>query len=511
MGRTGAPPAPAAATRLGRHRYLAEQLSARVSWELWQWCERAARAILGRTFWTTPRRVRALTGAVLGTLLLCAAVGATVLGGARASVAQIGQRAAPQAVRAADLYFALSDMDAQAANLLLVGADGKDYAQRKGVHDLYDQRRAQADQDLERATEAAAGDPVGRQAVADVLDALGDYEALVAREDLQENQDQSLPGHPPASALVSYQQATDLLRDRLLPGADQVADASAASVERVYTGQRADLDSGRWWLLATGVLALLAVAALQYTLAVRYRRLVSPPLVAAALLAVIGLGYALVLAAGTADRLHTAKSSAYDSVLALSRARAVAYDSNADESRWLSDPGRADTYQRTFLDKTQSIALFDGATLQSYDGRLAGAIQDHQRDPHAVGFGGYLGDELRNVTFPGEQQAADQVLADFAVYQRDDRTIRDLQGQGHFAEAIAFDTGSRPGQSNGDFGRLSADFDQVIAINQRAFDDTVRQSEDDLGSGAAAVGAGLLGAALVLTVLAVRPRLREYR
>ncbi|WP_329564891.1 hypothetical protein [Kitasatospora sp. NBC_01266] len=464
-----------------------------------------------RAYWTTPRRVRALTAAALAAVLLFAGVAFTVLSGARDSVDAIGHHSAPQAERASDLYFALSDLDAQAANLLLVGADEADFAKRKAIQDTYDQRRSQADADLEQATEALSGDPAGRQAVQAELDGLGQYEALVARSDLQESNAESLPGKPSPDALSSYQQATDLLRSQLLPNADLVANANAAKVGGTYTSQRADLDSGWWWLLVTGLLALAALGALQRTLTVRYRRLISPPLVAALLVTVIGLGYGLSLVSGTEDRLHNAKANAYDSVIALSRAKAVAYDSNADESRWLSDPSRADTYQQSFFDKTQQIVKLDNTTLGTYNAALDKAIAAHQASAADVTFGGYLGDEERNITFPGEQQAADQVLADFRTYQQDDRKIRQLAQQGHLADAIAFDTGTAAGQSDGDFSQLSDAFDKVVAINQQAFDSSIQQSDSALGVGAAVSCALLLAGALALTVLAVRPRLREYR
>lgn len=103
------------------------------------------------------------------------------------------------------------------------------------------------------------------------------------------------------------------------------------------------------------------------------------------------------------------------------------------------------------------------------------------------------------------------MLTAFRVYQTDDRRIRELSAQGKLSEAIAFDTGTAPGQSNADFDVLSAAFGDVIAINQRAFDHAVSQADGDLGAGAAGAAAALLLAGLALTTLAARPRLREYR
>ncbi|MEV4559562.1 hypothetical protein AB0K51_21570 [Kitasatospora sp. NPDC049285] len=470
---------------------------------------RATRSGLAR--WSTPRLVRALTALCLATLLGCAAATALVLSGARDGMDGIGHRAAPQAVRAADLYFALNDMDAQAANLLLLGADPDYAALRRQTLDTYEQRRAQADTGLQHAAEATADDPAGQRAVHTVLGELGHYEALVARAQLLEDQAHAPAGRPSPDALDAYRQATDLLRQQLLPAADQVTAANSATVDRIHAALRGDLASGRRWILGAGLLALGTLAALQRTLTVRHRRLVNPPLAAATLLLLCGLTAAVVLTSRTGDHLAVAKSNAYDSVLALSRARAAAYDMNADESRYLTDPARAAAYEQGFLDKAQSFARLDGATLSTYDARLAQAVDRHRADRRTVPFGGFLGAELGNITFPGEQDAAERVLTAFQQYQRDDRTLRDLLRQGRLKDAVTFNTGLAAGQSNADFGALDKALDGVLAINQDAFDRTVTATDDDLGATTAATGALALAAALALTVLGVRPRLREYR
>ncbi|WP_045305945.1 hypothetical protein [Saccharothrix sp. ST-888] len=470
-------------------------------------------AALKARSWQTPRVLRVLTALCLAALLTTAAVAATVLGGARDGTDTIGHDKAPQAVRAADLYFALADMDAQAADLLLAGAD-PDYAKlRTETRQTYEQRRAQADSDLQRATEAAVGDPVGEQAVHTVIDDLGQYESLVARAQLLEDQAHAPAGRPSPEALDAYRQATDLLRQQLLPAADRVTAGNAATVDRVYTAQRGDLAAGRRWLLAAGLVAVAALVLLQRTLAVRFRRLLNPALLAVTALTVVAVatGYTL---AGTTDRnLVVAKSNAYDSVIALSRARAVAYDMNADESRYLTDPSRAAAYEQSYRDKSQSMVRLGGSgSLTDYESGLAAAVTAHRAEPQAkVVFGGFLGDELRNITFPGERAAAEQVLTDYRQYQSDDRTIRQLSGQGRLKEAVTYDTGTGAGQSNADFGQLADAMDGVIAINQRSFDGAVTATDHDLGPGLALGGAALLAVALTLTVLAVRPRLREYR
>ncbi|MFI9366406.1 hypothetical protein ACIG5E_35930 [Kitasatospora sp. NPDC053057] len=454
--------------------------------------------------------MRGLTALGLVALLAAGTATATVLGGARDGTDVIGHQAAPQVVRSADLYFALNDMDAQAANLLLFGADPDYTALRKATMDTYEQRRAQADTDLQHVTEAVAGDAAGQRAVQTVIGELGQYEALVARAQLLEDQAHAQAGRPSAEALAAYHQATDLLSQRLLPAVDEVTKANAAVVERNYTDQRDALAGGWWEILVTGLLALAALGLLQRVLAVRFRRLVNVPLAATTVIAFAGLVTALTLTSRADHQLVVAKSNSFDSVIALSRARAVAYDLNADESRYLTDLARAVAYEQSFLDKTQSFARVDGATLATYNDKLAALADKHRADHGQVGFGGYLGDELRNITFPGEQEAAERVLTAFQQYQRDDRKIRELNAQGKHKEAVTFNTGTTPGQSNADFDVLSAALDDSQAINQRAFEHAVATTDDDLDATTAGLGAAALAAALALTALGVRPRLREF-
>ncbi|MFJ9695920.1 hypothetical protein [Kitasatospora sp. NPDC101183] len=471
----------------------------------------AARTLATRDHWTTPRLVRGLTALSLATLLGLAATATAVLGGAHDGTDTIGHRAAPQATRAADLYFALSDMDAQAANLLLIGSD-PDYTDlRRQTLDTYEKRRAQADDDLQQAAQADAGDPDGRRAVQLVLGQLGSYEAMVARAELLEEQAKSPAGRPSADALEAYRGATDLLRQQLLPSADKVTAANAATVERVYHEQRDSLGSGFWWLLAVGGLSLAALVGLQRALAVRYRRSVNPALVAVTLFTAAALVTGLSLVGRAEDHLVTAKSNAYDSVLALSRARALAFDMNADESRYLSDPGRAAAYEQSYLDKSQAIVRLDGADLAAYDLRLAQAVDRHRAERAVVPFGGYLGSELNNITFPGEREGAERVLATFQQYQATDRKIRELRAAGKLKEAVTLNTGLAPGQSNYDFAQLDSAIEDTIRINATAMDTAVAATDDDLDATTAGLGAAVLAAALALTVLGVRPRLREYR
>jgi hypothetical protein len=80
-----------------------------------------------------------------------------------------------------------------------------------------------------------------------------------------------------------------------------------------------------------------------------------------------------------ADQFKRAKQDAFDSINALTRARAISYDANADESRWLLDRNAA--LQGGFFAKASQIAAVPGvdgpsaaADPRSYYDGLASAV-----------------------------------------------------------------------------------------------------------------------------------------
>jgi hypothetical protein len=421
----------------------------------------------------------------------------------------IGDQAAPEVAAAGDLYFALNDMDAQVANVLLVGSEQGLGFTRDQALTIYEQRRRQADGDLQQAA-AAATDPGTRQAIRDVLDQLGRYEALAAQAILLDGQPSHSAGHSPAAALASYRQATDLLAGSLLPAAQALSDRNARALEDTYQSQRGATLTLRTWVAIIGAVLLAVLVVLQLYLYRRFRRILNPALVLATLLAlgltVSGTG----LLAGEAEHLRVAKKDAFDSFLALTEARAVSYDANADESRYLVDPDRAARYQQAFLAKSQRLVTLPGATIGNYDADLDSALRAYRADSGNVGWQGFYGTEFRNITFTGERPAAETTLARYQTYQLDDRHVRQLATSGQLRDAIAFCTSYAPGASNYAFDQYDKALATLIAINQNAFTAAIDNAQHDLrGWSFIPWLAGL--AILALTVAGVVPRITEYR
>ena len=460
--------------------------------------------------WTTPVRVR--TGAVTVVVLACclAALAAVVLGQLRGEFQAIGQQDAPEADATTGLYFALNDMDAQAANVLLVGADTALAANRSQDLATYASDRAAAGTDLEQATVAEAGNAAAERQLSLVLDQMGQYEALAADALLASQQAHTAAGRAPAAAIAYYQQATDLMQAGILPAVESLTNVSAARLDTAYQGGKTATRSGIVLVAALGLLLAAALIALQLYLGTRFRRLVNPALAAATALTIAFAAVTVARLNAESGHLDVAKQDAFGSIQALSLARAVSYDANADESRYLVDPGRAAQYEQAFLSKSQQIVDVGPVSYAGYAAALAADIEAYSRDNSVVRFGGYLGAEFRNITFPGERQAAVATLLAFQRYEQDDRTLRAL-AKSDLPAAVGYDIGTSRDQSDWAFTQYDAALSSVIAINSTAFTAAIAGG----GNGATAWDQVLGGLAIVLlaalTVAGVRPRLAEYR
>jgi hypothetical protein len=458
---------------------------------------------------TTPDRVRGMTViTLLGTVAL-GLVASVVFGGITGGLRLIGQQSEPEVLATTDLYYRLNDMDAQVANVLLVGGQHGLGIDRQQAQALYEQDRLQADQDLQRAAVVAASVSSAQQTLRSVLDGLGRYEALAGEAMYLDGQGGA--GRPPAAALALYRQATDLLQNGILPSARGLTDQNATALDQAYQANRSTAQLGALSVTLIGVALAAALVSLQLGLALRYRRIFNPALATATALALALATAAAVGLSGQARELYVAKAEAFDSIVALSQARAVSDDANADESRYLVDPARAGQYQQAFEGKSQQLVRLPGAGIYQYDAALARVISVYRANQVDVNFGGYLGAEFRNITFPGERVAAGQALAAYQVYERDDRHIRALNQAGDLRQAIAFDTSYASGNSNWAFTRYDRALVTLAAINQRGFTAAIGVARHD-GTGwngpipavAVVLIAGLIAAG-------VRPRLAEYK
>lgn len=457
---------------------------------------------------TLPGELRLLRA---GAIALTAAVAVLLLvAGLTASGAwdRVDHSAAPRVTGADDLYFALNDMDAQAANLLL-SSGGRGLAPMPAQHSaaqrLYAGARHSVSVDLQTLAAAAQGDQKATTTVVGFEDGFARYQELIGRA--LEN---DLNPAEKATAVGNYRTATDLLRQTLLPAAQRLGQSNDGAFENTYTGARAATHVRLVLLVLLGGGLLLILALTQFHLGRRFHRVLNPGLAAATVcvIAACALGWS-ALAAQSHD-LTVARRDAFDSVVALSQARAISYDANADESRYLLDPDRRGTYEQAFQDTSQLLLTLPAATLDTYDGRLTDALNAYRANHADLRFTGFYGDEFRNITFTGERAAAEATVESYAVYEQDDRKVRALVHQGRLQDAVEFCIGYDKGASNYHFAQYDKALQKLIGINADAYTGAVSDGRGALTSRLPGAGAALL-AAVVLTALGLRPRLAEFR
>ncbi len=185
-----------------------------------------------------------------------AALAGVLLGQLRGDFQSIGQQDAPEAGATTGLYFALNDMDAQVANVLLVGGDTALRPSRAQDLATYAQRPHG------RRPRPSAGDGLrGRQRrrgatqLSLVLDRIGQYEALAADALLTSQQSHSAAGRAPAAAVAYYQQATGLMQDSILPAVGSLTTVSAARLDAAYHAGKTAVGTGTAWVVIAGATA----------------------------------------------------------------------------------------------------------------------------------------------------------------------------------------------------------------------------------------------------------------
>lgn len=413
----------------------------------------------------TPARLRLWVTLVIGTAVALLATTSFVFARVQEQVRIIGDVAAPQAATAADLYVALSDMDAQVARMVLIGGTDTLAGTRTDALGRYEERSRQIDAGLHRSLTTADGE-AERAVALQLMRHLAVYrqrvwQALTAGD--------AAPGY--------YTQAGNVLHLELLPTAKRLRSASEERLESAYEAKRATQTAGVTVAVILGAALLMLLLAMQVWLARRFRRLLNPALiVATALTAAVVIPAVIVLSAQD-QRLGEAREELLEPFLALSEARAISYDAAADTSRFLIS-GELAYYAQDFTAK--ATCLSEGGC-----------------DDAAVPGG---------LTAVAGSQAHDRWIAYREAHDR----IVALARAGKDDAAVAALTGIRRGDASFDFAYYDAAVAQVAATQRAAFDKELRGTRALL-TGSPIAPLVVLGLIVLLVPLSVRRRFAEYR
>lgn len=419
----------------------------------------------------------------------------TTLSGVQAqrhAIKTVGKDSAPSIITAQRIKDGLAGMDANAVNELLVKS-GQNPEAIKG----YEERRQKLAERLVAAAENITYGDAERKPIQTLQLAVGDYMMkLQQAKDFNERGDAN-------GVLMSYRAAAQIMDKTLLPAADALDKANSEELKQTYLAERFASGRSLFVIIIFGLLLIGVLVALQLFLSHRMRRLLNPMLLAATAIAIVFVGYTTRAFLSASHHLKVAKEDAFASVHALRQSRALAYSANADESRYLLDAALASTHQQAFFTKAAEIAKVPSG--QTFEAVAAAAAQGQKVE----GLTGFLGEELNNITFPGEREAAVATLSTFGTYLKIDQQIRQLQQTGKHAQAIALCTGYNPGQSNWAFNRFLDAHQKTLDINIAAFEDAIAQGFKDV-DGFEIVTPIVTVAIAGLTLFGLLPRIKEY-
>jgi hypothetical protein len=388
---------------------------------------------------------------------------------ARSQAETVNSRART-AAQAGDLYFALADLDAEAARLVLLG--NGDFQAGDGAYDgnqlsaliAYHDRTAQVDSDLQALSADGANataittEVTQYRSTADSAIGLDEFPGAAA-------------GQPTATAIGFYGRAATMMQGDVLPAAAQLREQTAAEASQAA-------DTAHTWaiigLVGTLVLGLIAVFALvraQRRFTVMFRRTLNPALIAStvAALALLG-GAAAGLGATAQDAGHSgSRLSSYLQVV-VTRADSYAADGTAVRSVLMPD-----AFSGSQLDPEESAVNTDLGKLGS---SASGAETLWSKKPNGP-------------------------VADYLAI------LNAVQGN-DTAKALTIETGTARGEAAFDF----YDYDQSLQTL-----DAQRLADFQAAASGLSSDVGpwlywpwiLAGATLLLVGLAVRPRLAEYR
>jgi hypothetical protein len=398
----------------------------------------------------------------------------------------VGKDTAPSIVFAQEISSSLADLDANAGNYLLGTRQNQAAAMA-----TFEAQRATVTSRLVRAAENITYE-TERAPIGTLFDGLGRYLELFAEMKYRKDTGDA------AGALGVYLNATDLMHQKMLPAADGLDKANFDALEAEYDKQQLRSEGAE---VIAGFLAALLAGALawaQLFLYRRTRRVFNLPLLAATA-AVVVLGIYLVTIIATArEDLKVAKKDAFDSIHALWQAAAIAYDANGDETRYVLGGPRAASFEQAFNAKVKKLT----SDPQPKDGSFAkGSVPPSYQ--------GLFATEMRNITFPGERDAALAMIGAFAVYDGIDVQIRASERAGKHADAVELCIGTGAQQSNAAFDRFHKALQAVVDINRKEFDAHVEDGMHDLDVAEVVLPVTALLVAF-LALFGIRRRLREY-
>lgn len=445
---------------------------------------------LNSFFKTTPGALMAFTVACIVTVIIMALSAYHVYSGLYTTVKTLGQDSAPSIIAAEKIGATLADANANAMNAILIGEKTKNDTYWK----LYRSDIDTAHDNLVTAAQNITY-PAERAAILTMQTKLSEYESIMGRAQ----------GKPIQEAMSDFIAAHNLMQQTILPESQKLDEINFKELNSSYQSHSNSHSLSMEIYIITVILLFGVLIKVQYYLFHKTKRMVNVGLLVATLVCLVFQFYTVIGFIGAEANLKTAKQDAFDSIHALWQARAIAYNGNADESLFLIYHGNVpaqDQVTADFYNKAKQLTDIDPQV----------ALNKTLNNPSGLPykFSGYLGNELANITFPGEKEVATTTLSKWAEYIKIDQQIRNLEKQGKYQEALQLNIGTKEGQSNYVFGLFDEALGKTLEINQKQFDDNIER--DFLFLNKFPYVLGVTAIIIIITcVVGLKARIDEYR
>lgn len=429
---------------------------------------------------TTPGKIKAV-------LIICI-VGAIVALGfnflvytASRNVSQIiGKDTVPSIVAANHINALLSSAHSNAMNAMVTDekSGGRFWTlYRKNMIDLHSEL-------LDISKNITFGD-TERRAILAIMSNVSEYEY-------------TLGGAVSDGARISVDQfgeANRLMQQKILPASVTLDNIYLSSLDTTYNSYTGTVNIALILMVIIGIIFLAFLILSQIYLFKRTHRIMNIGLALSSILVLVNIIYSANALNSVKSDLYTAKHDAFDSIQALWSARATAYNANALESLYLLHDGTGIVQTADTINFNLSASRLCSDTKEALSGGK---------------FEGFLSDELNNITFDGEKEAADDALKCWAKYVDIDKEIRSLEYDSKLSSAISLNVGEASGQSDYEFAQFDASLGKAIDINQANFDYSMDSAYRTLGIFPYATLAFLI-LIILLSMFGLRPRLEEYK
>jgi hypothetical protein len=333
-----------------------------------------------------------------------------------------------------------------------------------------------------------------REPIRRIFSGLGAYEGLV----------RSAASQGSFQRIASILKASNAIGQEVAPYAEQLGDLNVKEMDQA-TLLNFEAEAGIKSLDWPNLALLLLLVLVQAYLALRFRRLVNLPLLAATL----ALGWLTWSNHQRFESIKVASAGAvrtsFDSYLALSRIKTLLNGAKTDQTLFLLVLSREkDARSESFMKRFSRIISADLTNQRVYD-QCRLAVEQGKK----VELNGYLATVFNQVASPAEAKLTLSFVESMRQYLEVDAQVRNHEKESKHDAAVALALGRKPGESEFVFTQMINAVDDLMQLTWERYGRDIAEANRQI-TALRLNSIITLAAVLLLLVIGLRLRLAEY-